>query len=65
MAKDPVAIVLKELKRRGWSQNELARQLGTSGAVVSRWLTRIQKPSRTMANRIEKLFPSVRTGLWN
>ena len=49
---------LKELrKRRGWSQEELARRLGVSFATVSRWENGHQAPSKmaqAVIDRIDK-----------
>ncbi len=49
---------LKDLrKRRGWSQEELARRLGVSFATVSRWENGHQAPSKmaqAMIDRIDK-----------
>ena len=48
---------------RGWTQNELARRLGTDSAVVSRWMTGQRKPGLGLAMRIETLL-GVSSGLW-
>lgn len=44
------------LNERGWTQNELARQLETSSAVVSRWLTGQRRPELEMAVRLQRLL---------
>jgi transcriptional regulator with XRE-family HTH domain len=66
MASSPVAIkaVREALEQRGWTQNELARQLGTNSAVVSRWLSEgPRNPGLEMALKIEALL-GVPAGLW-
>jgi len=45
-----------ELARRDWSQNELARKLGTDSAVVSRWMTGQRTPELKLAVAIERLL---------
>jgi transcriptional regulator with XRE-family HTH domain len=46
----------KELARRGWTQGELARRLGTSSGVVCRWLTGERLPGLDLALRVESLL---------
>ncbi len=41
---------------RGWTQNELARRLGTSSGLMSRWLNGDRTPDRSSAVQIEKLL---------
>jgi transcriptional regulator with XRE-family HTH domain len=53
---DGVLELQAALQARGWTQNEFARQLGTTSAVVSRWFTRSRKPGLDMALRIEAMF---------
>ena len=44
------------MAEREWSQNELARQLETDSAVVSRWFTGKQRPGLELALKIQTLL---------
>lgn len=64
MAKPKAVPVLRAaLVKRGWTQNELARQLGTDTAVVSRWMTGRRKPGLELALKLEDLL-GVQAQLW-
>ena len=56
---DNIAAALKKLRQtRGWSQEDLARELGVSFATVNRWENGKTKPSRLAyekINQIEKM----------
>lgn len=58
-----ISAVLEELRRRGWSQGDLARELNTGTGTVSRWLTGSRLPDLDMAVRIERLL-GVAPSLW-
>ena len=48
---------LKELrKRRGLTQEELAREIGVSLRTVARWETEGGKPFRILRARLKRLF---------
>ena len=51
-------LVLKLLRRRlGWSQADLARQIGAAGkAVVYQWESRKRTPSLVFRSRTERLL---------
>lgn len=42
----------QELARRGWSQTELARQVGTSTGTVSDWVRGVRTPTPESCDRI-------------
>jgi transcriptional regulator with XRE-family HTH domain len=48
--------VKAELDRRGWTQNEFARQVGADSGIVSRWMTGRNLPGLEMALKIESLL---------
>lgn len=52
------------LKARGWSQGDLARDLGTNSSVVNRWLHGDQKPSRPFAKVLEERY-GIDQGDWD
>jgi transcriptional regulator with XRE-family HTH domain len=47
-----------------WSQTDLARVLGVSTAVVSRWLSGERTPSLDMAFRIERSKMAIPAEAW-
>jgi putative transcriptional regulator len=48
---------LKELRRkRGWSQEDLAREIGVSMTTVQRWEARGGKPYRLARQELQRLF---------
>ena len=52
-----IAAELKELRQsRGWSQENLARELGVSFATVNRWENGKAVPSKLAAIQLEKIF---------
>ena len=52
-----IAEQLKALRQqRGWSQEDLARELGVSFSTVNRWENGKAKPSRLAGNQIARLF---------
>lgn len=50
-----ISLLRARILRLGWSQNELARRLGTDSAMVSRWLTGQRCPSLDMGLKIEQI----------
>ncbi len=51
---------LKELrKKRGWSQEDLAREVGVSLSTVQRWEAKGGKPYRLARRELNKLFEGV------
>lgn len=46
----------RELKKRGWKQEDLKRALGLSRGQVSRWLSGARVPEIAAAVRMEKLL---------
>lgn len=52
-----IAEQLKALrKQQGWSQEDLARELGVSFSTVNRWENGKAKPSRLAGNQIARLL---------
>ncbi len=52
-----IAEQLKALRRQqGWSQEDLARELGVSFSTVNRWENGKAKPSRLAGNQIARLL---------
>jgi len=48
---------LKELRaKRGWSQEDLAREVGVSLSTVQRWESKGAKPYRLARREIEKVL---------
>ena len=48
---------VKELrKKRGWTQEDLARKIGVSLSTVQRWEKRVGKPIRLAYRELQKLF---------
>ena len=48
---------LKELRRRrGWSQEDLAREVGVSWSTIHRWENKGAKPYRLARRELERLF---------
>ena len=48
---------IKELRlNNGWSQEDLAREIGVSLSTIQRWESRVVKPSRLARKAIEDLF---------
>jgi len=48
---------LKELRaKRGWSQEDLAREVGVSLSTIQRWESRGAKPYRLARRELEKLW---------
>lgn len=51
---------VKELrKKRGWAQEDLAREIGVSLSTVQRWEKRGSKPTRLAYHELQKLFREV------
>ncbi len=46
-------ILRERLLELGWSQSELSEKIGSSPAVVSRWLAEFRKPTLEMAFRVQ------------
>ncbi len=58
-------LVTDELKRRGWSQNDLAEKLGVNSGTLSRWMDGTRRMTRVdVALRIQELL-GVDAGLWS
>jgi len=48
---------LKELrKRKGWVQEDLAREIGVSLSTVQRWEIKDVKPTRLARRELKRLF---------
>jgi len=48
---------LKELrKRKGWVQEDLAREIGVSLSTVQRWEMKDVKPTRLTRRELKRLF---------
>ena len=48
---------LKELrKRKGWAQEDLAREIGVSLSTVQRWEMKDVKPTRLARRELKRLF---------
>lgn len=60
---DAIAAVKRELDQRGWSQLDLAKKLGESPQLVSRWLLRERRPGLDKAAAIERVL-GVPMRLW-
>lgn len=51
---------VKELrKKKGWSQEDLARQIEVSLSAVQRWEKKGGKPTRLARRELQKLFREV------
>ena len=51
---------VKELrKKKGWVQEDLAREIGVSLSTVQRWEKRGGKPTRLASRELQKLFREV------
>ena len=48
--------IIEERKRNGWSQEELADQLGVSRQAVSKWESGASDPSTTNLIALAKLY---------
>lgn len=48
--------VIAHMRRKGISQNELARKIGVTGALVSKVLNGIQDPSLSATKRMADYF---------
>ena len=48
---------LKKLRRKkGWAQEDLARQIGVSLSTVQRWERKGARPTRLARRELDKLF---------
>lgn len=48
---------VKELRRKnGWTQEEMAQEIGVSLSTIQRWEKRGGKPTRLPRRELEKLF---------
>ena len=48
---------LKELRRKkGWSQEDLAQEIGVSLSTVQRWELKGAKPTRLARRELERVF---------
>lgn len=51
---------VKELRRkRGWAQEDLAREIGVSLSTVQRWERQGGKPTRLARRELKRLFQEV------
>ena len=51
---------VKELrKRKGWVQEDLAREIGVSLSTVQRWEMKDVKPTRLARRELKRLFKEV------
>ncbi len=54
---------VKELRRkRGWAQEDLAREIGVSLSTVQRWERQGSKPTRLARRALKSLFQEVGIG---
>jgi len=54
---DKLGEKLKELRRkRGWAQEDMAREIGVSLSTVQRWERQGGKPSRLARREITRIF---------
>jgi putative transcriptional regulator len=59
-----VEVIMKELKekvrelrkRKGWAQEDMAREMGVSLSTVQRWENRGGKPTRLARRELSKIF---------
>jgi len=57
-------VIVKELKekvrelrrRKGWAQEDLAREMGVSLSTIQRWETKGGNPTRLARRELKKLF---------
>ena len=55
-ASNDIAAELKRIRKlHGWSQEDLARELGVSFATVNRWENGKTKPSRLAQDKIKQI----------
>jgi len=48
---------VKEIpKKKGWAQEDLAREIGVSLSTVQRWEKRGGKPTRLASRELQRLF---------
>ena len=60
---DQLSEKIKTLRKNmGWSQEDLAREIGVSLSTVQRWEKRGGKPIRLARMELEKLFQKMSTG---
>ena len=53
---------LKTLRRKkGWAQEDLARQIGVSLSTVQRWEGKGARPTRLARRELDRLFKKVKT----
>ena len=51
---------VKELrKKKGWAQEDLAREIGVSLSTVQRWEAKGANPTRLARRELERLFKEV------
>ena len=62
-ARRAIRAVESELQKRGWTQSDLARAMGTSSGTVNRWLTGERTPDLAMALKLEEVL-AVPVRLW-
>ncbi len=53
----------KALEARGWTQADLARELGCHSGLVNRWMHGLRVPGRHWSVEIERVT-GVKTSLW-
>lgn len=51
-----MAAIQREIDKRGWTRNELARQLDVESGVVSRLMTRKRGPGAVLALKLQRLL---------
>lgn len=51
-----LAALFREIKERGWTKAELARQTGISGPAVVQFMGGVQRPSRESVEKIKKVL---------
>ena len=57
MEKEGLAQRVKELrKKKGWTQEDLAREIDVSLSTVQRWESKGARPSRLARRELAKLF---------
>jgi len=49
-------------KKRGWAQEDLAREIGVSLSTVQRWESKEARPIRLARRELERLFEEAAIG---
>jgi len=49
-------------KKRGWAQEDLAREIGVSLSTIQRWESKEARPIRLARRELERLFEEAEIG---